>query len=409
MLSWLKTQPKQFATLILLLILGICCRVAEFRPKYTEGDELIYHALIEQIENGKGYTLQGHAILQNEQIDRKQYDQPYFFHPPGGMILFLIFKKIFGIRGFDGVQIMAFILYFLSMLWLGGYLGVNRSSTHLFSLLAVLTCFSPIMVHVTSYHWLDGPLLAFTTCATALFLSGCQRKRRSLVVLAGILMGWAALIKLTALLGLLFIGVLSFGLLDDQQKKQLTIKNVSLFLCPLILLVVSWQLWKWCQWGVLFTQAPGKPSASLMEGNRYIYFVTILRSPWFYLTHTPQVFWTFVPSLILYLSVRTYAQDFRRLSGILLFIGFVLGVHIFLGFFGYSKVLRYVILISPALTLFFVLALQTFLNNRASYSRGFFNLAISFGFLGAGMEVLQGMYTGFKNPYDLILSMMPLF
>ena len=54
-----------------------------------EGDERIYTALVEQLEAGSAYTLQGHPILDEPWIAGGQYDTPLFYHPPGGPLLFL--------------------------------------------------------------------------------------------------------------------------------------------------------------------------------------------------------------------------------------------------------------------------------------------------------------------------------
>jgi hypothetical protein len=93
-------------------------------------------------------------------------------------------------------------------------------------------------------------------------------------------------------------------------------------------------------------------------------FLTVVRSPWIYLTLTPLVLTTMVPSgfllLVRYARERadrslaraSSAFDGHRIAtACLVWILLIIAFHVMLGYAGYSKLLRYVILIAPATTL----------------------------------------------------------
>src|SRR5262249_59958387 len=91
----------------------------------------------------------------------------------------------------------------------------------------------------------------------------------------------------------------------------------------------------------------------LVATNRFVHYTTVIRSPWVYLRLLPTVLWTFLPALAL--LVVQWSDDSIRRKGLalLLWIATVTGVHIGLGAIGYGKLLRYIVLVTPATVLLF--------------------------------------------------------
>jgi 4-amino-4-deoxy-L-arabinose transferase-like glycosyltransferase len=387
-----------------LFVAGVLLRLPMLSVQHQEGDEVIYMSLVAQLDHGRGYSLQHHPLIERGIIDRYQYDRPLFFHPPGGIALFWLAYKVFGEGGFAVVQFGCFAIFFWSMLLLAQGLRITKSNGGLF-VVAFLSAFNPIVVRVTTKYWLDAPLLAFATLACALFVwvwtratagttpfaqdataagarskprrskasvrasrSGNHREVRSVShgrvlgasIVAGIVLGYASLIKLTAFE--IVPGVLLVGMAIARPlawKPFLT--HALCLVVPALLVQMPWEIWQWLVVGSPFPQWAGKPSETLIQSNNYIAFLTVVRSPWFYLTTTPLVLTTIVPATLLHLlgylrgkvepvsSGDASIPDARRLAtACVLWITVVVACNIALGFAGYSKLLRYVILLTPA-------------------------------------------------------------
>ena len=363
---------------------------------YLENDEKIYIALTEQLEAGKGYTLQGHPILLKPWIIREQYDQPLFFHPPGGIELFWLMHRLAGDAGYALVQVFCFAIFFCSALLLGWLVLQPLRATAVLTL-AVLSAFTPIMAHVAGRFWLDGPLLAFSTAAAAVFLLGLNRRSSLLVCLAAVLLGYASLIKLTAVLVLPGIIVVAWAITPREEYRSLVSRSL-LFVAIAGLIQLPWEIWQWRVVGSAFPVWAGKPAEPLVETNPYVHYLTVVRSPWAYVGLLPQVVWTLVPSLCL-LGMQWRDRELRRRGVALVFwIVLVVGIHVVLGASGYSKVLRYVILVVPATVVLFSLvaggAVQAIHEGRwLSGGRNATIAILLLAIVGFGLEVAQGLET----------------
>jgi 4-amino-4-deoxy-L-arabinose transferase-like glycosyltransferase len=345
-----------------LFVMGILLRLPMIGDQHQEGDEVIYMSLVGQLESGHGYTLQHSLIVERGIVDRYQYDRPLFFHPPGGIALFWLSYRLFGESGFPLVQMGCFALFFWSMLFLAHGMKITKTDTGLF-LVALLSSFNPIMAHVTTKFWLDGPLLAFATLGAALFLHSFTKRNAAMAVAAGIIVGYASLIKLTSFLIVPGIFLVCMATARPLKWKMLVTYALCLAI-PAVIVQVPWEIWQWIAVGSPFPQWAGKPSESLIRSNRYVYFLTVVRSPWTYLTTTPMVVTTIIPSVALLILSYTRGRDDRKLksddshlspsyiratgTACLLWMSFVLAFNIALGFAGYSILLRYIILLSPA-------------------------------------------------------------
>jgi 4-amino-4-deoxy-L-arabinose transferase-like glycosyltransferase len=345
-----------------IFVLGVLLRLPMIGGQHREGDEVIYMSLVGQLDNGHGYTLQKSLIVERGIVDRDQYDRPLFHHPPGGIALFWLSYRLFGESGFPLVQIGCFALFFCSMLFLAHALAITKSDTGLF-LVALLSSFNPIMAHVTTKFWLDAPLLAFATLGSALFLHSLKKKNLAIAVAAGIVVGYASLIKLTAFLIVPGIFLVCIATLRPLKWKTF-LAHALCFAIPAVIVQTPWEIWQWMAVGSPFPQWPSKPSETLLRSNRYVYFVTVVRSPWTYLTTTPMVVTTIIPSVaLLLLSYVRKEDDGNANSGAahlstsyvraaasacLLWMSIVIAFNMALGFAGYSILLRYIILLTPA-------------------------------------------------------------
>lgn len=389
----LPASSKGFLLLFIFAVFlaGFLFRLMVFRQPHEEGDERIYQALVEQLELGRGYTLQGSPILESGTIDRMEYDHPLFFHPPGGILLFWILSKLFGPAGFAVTQLLSYTLFFAGMMWLA-QMVVRSDASLALGATAVLAAFTPIAAHVMNHYWLDGPLLAFTTLAAALFVFGTSRGQSRWVLAGGAALGYAALIKVTALFALPGFLLLAWSLRPQMRFARL-VRMGFLLLLPVLLLHLPWELWQWKKIGTLFQPHPGKPSSTLVANNLYIHYITAVRSPWVYLTLLPRVLWT------LTVSVAAWAGHWKnprlRRTGAALagWIVIILVLHIGLGFLGYSKLMRYVILATPASILLF--------GATVAECRGVWAWGLAAGLI---LEVAQGIQTSLAKA-DLIIPL----
>ena len=350
------------AAVVALFLVGLACRLVIFARPHVEGDELIYGALVENLDAGRGYTLQGHPILQKPFVVKETYGRPLFFHPPGGIGLFWLLHRLFGQAGFSLVQLLSYAIFFWAMMLFAA--AVLDPISRLQAILtAALASFTPIMTHVTSRFWLDGPLLAFSTAGAALFLMGIGEKTLIWACLAGVLLGYAALIKPTAILiapGLLGLAR-AIGCRESGRQFGAPRSGRSLFFQGVCLLTITvcilapWEIYQWTVMGNPFAVSPGRPAARLLAFNPYVHYVTVERSPWVYLNLLPRVLWTLVPALLLLVFQWNQAAVRRKGPALAGWIAVPLAAHIGLGFAGYSKLLRYLILVTPATVLLFTL------------------------------------------------------
>lgn len=391
-----------------LFLAGLACRLTIFSRPHQEGDEWIYRALVQQLDAGRGYTLQGHPLLEEGYIVRETYGKSLFFHPPGGLGFFWLMHRFFGETGFGLAQLISYTLFFWAMMLLAKLVLEPMSNLQAI-LTASLSAFTPIMTHVTARFWLDGPLLAAATAAAALFLLGCRRQKLLWACAAGVLLGYAALIKPTAILILPGLIALAWATGPRNSWRTLTVYTL-LLLGTTACFLLPWEIYRWTIVGNPLAISPGRPAPELVETNRYVYFLTVVRSPWSYLSLLPRVVWTVVPSLILF-AFQWPAGTIRRIGlALLIWIAFVLAVNIGLGFMGYSKVLRYVILVTPATILLFSLVVGSTwerLTSRVSPPGGriLIYALLGIALAGATLEIAQGAMTPLVKTSDLILPL----
>src|SRR6266404_3699148 len=103
---------------VVVFFVGLLGRTVILRDRVRlENDEKIYMALVDQLDRGRGYTLEGHSILGEPWMVREIYEQRLFFHPPG-VILFWAMHRIWPSGGFGVAQLLCYAIFFWSMLGL---------------------------------------------------------------------------------------------------------------------------------------------------------------------------------------------------------------------------------------------------------------------------------------------------
>lgn len=390
--------------LLLLFVLGIFLRVPVFFDHHDEGDEIIYSFLVVQLEQGNGYTLQGTDLIEYGILDKQTYGRKLFFHPPGGVGLFWLFESIFGSNGFPMAQMFSYALFFGTMVAASYLLGIPPLGI---ALAGLLSAFNPIIVHVNTHYWLDGPLVAFSALSMAVFIRAVYKRSCFLAVAAGFILGCASLIKITAFLVVPGFVLLAWLLLARPKFKDFIILSACFFAAAAAV-QLPWEIWQWKVLGTPFPGWAGKPSQALIESNQYVRYLTVVRSPWIYLTLLPKVMWSIVPALILY-AVTLNDRKARGLgAAFILWIATVIAFHVVLGAQGYSKVLRYVILAAPPAILLFSMSVPLVLKRfrEGSNARGFYGALLVISALAIVLEAAAGVKSTVLYAIDLIF---PLF
>lgn len=393
-----------------IFLIGLLCRLAVFTMRHLEGDELVYAALVRQLMNGHGYNLIGATILGNPMVGADwpadQYGRALFFHPPGGIGFFWLLAMPLGAKGFDLAQILSFAAFFWSMMALARAVIPTLRGTALY-FVAALAAFTPIMAHVVTHWWLDGPMLALTTLAAALFARAVERGHAGRAVVAGLVMGAASWVKTAAFVAL--PGVLLLGwAVGAVGSRRTTLKLAAVFAAVALLVQLPWELWQWAVVGSPFPTWAGKPSATLIAQNDYVRWVTVTRSHWVYLTLMPRVVWTLVPSIACLLLLRPERRTARITWATLLWIAGVLAVVITLGASGYSKLLRYAVLVTPATVLLAGLAADTVFRQRAQLAGeprplSALQILTILLFFGVALEVGQGFKYSVLTPETAVI------
>ena len=391
---------------VLWFALGLLCRMVVFTGPHAEGDEIVYRTLVYQLETGHGYNLIGSPII-GPNWPADQYGNALFFHPPGGIGLFWLLHAALGDAAFPLAQILCYALFFWSMLALARIVLVPLEGLKL-HMVAALAAFTPMMTQVMSRYWLDGPLLAVTTLAAALFLAAVARRDTRGVVIAALVMGGASWIKTAALVavpGLLLLA----GALARPGTGPATMRLGLIFAAVAAAVQLPWELWQWSAVGSPFPAWAGRPSPALVANNAYVYTLTVARPAWMYLTLMPRALWTLAPSLACLAAPRFDPRARRIALALLGWIAVVLAVVIGLGAIGYSKLLRYAILITPATVLLFGLAAGEAWSrlagprlSPAEKSRA--RLLVGFAAAGLALEIAQGVFTPMLDRKDDLIK-----
>jgi 4-amino-4-deoxy-L-arabinose transferase-like glycosyltransferase len=396
-----------WSTLLVGIVLsaGILARGVVFEGSHREGDEVLYRALMQQMRAGKGYTLRGHPVLSTGWFSREVYDKPVFpQHPPGGILLFLACDQLTPGSGASTAQILSFSLFCAGILLMGRALERGGRPTGAI-FMAIASAFSPIAAHVAVKQWLDAPLLGFATLGSGFYLLGVRRRRWSLVLAGGAFLCYACWIKLTAIGMFPWLLILSV-VMENDDRARFAWRSMAVLVLSALAAVLPWQLWLSAHG--MGIGAAARPGLELLQTNRYVRFITLERSPLVYLTLTPLVLWTLWPSALL-LALHGRRRTASRVQlGLAAWVAGTLLTYVCLGAIGYSKLLRYAILVTPGAILLFSSLAGDLLKRHVPVSRTGWRFAAGLVFVGLGLEIVQGIHLTLQRSDALIVSIAPL-
>ena len=173
---------------------------------------------------------------------------------------------------------------------------------------------------------------------------------------------------------------------------------------------LPWELWQLSVVGSPFPAWAGRPVRTLVETTEYVRYVTVERSPWVYLRLLPCVIWTLVPSFTALAVLRRDRTTVACGAACVLWIGVVTATHVALGIIGYAKLLRLVILVSPAACILFAVAVSgaaAVVRRRTGVARGVAIAVLLLLLAGLAAETAQGLRTLLvdNRAYDLIVPL----
>jgi 4-amino-4-deoxy-L-arabinose transferase-like glycosyltransferase len=363
-------------------------RARIFEVPHLEGDERIYAALVEQLRAGHGYTLQGHPILEQDWMVREQYDTSLFYHPPGGIAWFLLFGTLFGARGPDLAQLAAFSIFFVSAILLAREV-LPRWTVPVAWCVAVLAAVTPIVAHVSVHRWLDGPQLAALTMGAWLLAVAARRGGTGWAIAAGSALGAACLVKMNAPIAFPGVAALAYAASDDAVPCR-RLRAIAIALAVAFALAIPWLLVEYRFFGTVFPSWAGRPSPRLVAENPFIHVITAVRTPWSYLRLLPLTVWTLVPACLTLVVLRPIGRARRVAAALAGWIVLVVAVNMALGGLGYSKLLRYVVLVSPATLLLAGLAAGEGLAAIGGRRRRAAAILVAFLAAGIALEAVHG-------------------
>lgn len=343
---WENAARLSPRVLLGVFAVALVMRGGIFALPHREGDERIYAALLEQVRSGSGYTLAGHPILAQDWMIAEQYDTPLFYHPPGGLVWFALFTTLFGERGWDLSQLAAFAIFFAATLALArdalpSYPAVTSLTV------ALLAAFTPIVAHVSMHFWLDGPQVAAVALCSWLVVRAARSGSTGAAAAAGAMLGVAMLIKMNAAFAAPGMAMLAWAAASEQPARM-KLRTLAIVGGVALVCLVPWLVVEVRVFGTVLPVWAGKPSARLIAENPFVHQVTAVRTPWAYLRLLPQSVWTLVPSLAILAASRPTRRGGRAAGALVCWIAVVTASNIALGAAGYSKLLRYVVLITPA-------------------------------------------------------------
>jgi 4-amino-4-deoxy-L-arabinose transferase-like glycosyltransferase len=264
----------------LIVIVAIWLKVPSLFIEHTETDERIYWQLAENLAAGRGYTLQGTALL--ESLSPHIYDRPLFHHPP----LFAALLTPFAASEMRSAAIV--------IPWLGQVLGIlavaliglrtalqgasgRTAMSPGFWLPLLAMAADPLLGLTASRLWLDSLLTGLVAMAfAALVMATTGTRSRLWMLTAGAFLGLAALTKLTALI---VLPVIIVTILHGEGRWRTRFNSLTWFSVPVCLLVVPWLVLFRLKCGVFLPDWVA-PDLWLREHSDFV--KSALDRPWYY-------------------------------------------------------------------------------------------------------------------------------
>lgn len=264
----------------LIVVVTLWLKVPSILIAHDEVDERIYWQLAENLASGRGYTLQGTALLGS--LSPHIYDRPLFHHPP----LFAALLVPFVLSGARPAALvvpwLGHVLSVLAVALIGWRTALKGSSGRTayspgFWLPLLAMAADPLLGFTASRLWIDSLLTGVMAMAfAALVMATTGQRSHGWLVTTGVLLGLAALTKLTALVVLpVFVVTILRG--GGTWRRRLT--SLLPFATPVCLLVIPWLLLFRLKCGVFLPDWVA-PDLWLREHSDFV--KAALDRPWYY-------------------------------------------------------------------------------------------------------------------------------
>jgi len=291
--------------------------------------------------------------------------QPWFEKPPLYIWLIALAYKVFGVNEFS-VRIWSALFGFGCVILLSFFskkLFLSRRIAFFSSL--SLIGFTQFVKH-SKMGLMDAPLTFFILLGLFFFWIG--RKKDCYLLLVGITTGTAFLIKSFAALSLPII-IIVFAFADGEAKKL--VKNKKLFLGFLIgfLICSPWHIYEYIQWGSTFPREYfthhilGRSFEALFSKNRgALYYFTMLLSQ-----NIPLGAISYLTIPYIFYSLHSEKDRERRAAFILVIAP--VAVTLFLFSLVKTKVITYIMLVYPFLSMSIAVTAERIINIGRSDNR----------------------------------------
>lgn len=190
-----KTIPFSDTRFILLalILFGVVIRVPAIFMPHIENDEIIYQTLADKVsEKFSDYSLQGTDIL--SELPAINYDHPVFHRPPFFVYALALFRAVFGKDFGILLPILSGVLSIFIIFFLGRKMYDGKKA--LLSAFILSSC--PIILFGSTRILMDVVLTVFILVTVWAVFIAAEKERLLWYVIAGILLGAAALTKESA-------------------------------------------------------------------------------------------------------------------------------------------------------------------------------------------------------------------
>jgi hypothetical protein len=317
----------------------------------AEGDERIYWQLAQSLALGGDYSLRGSELLR--ELSSYVYDRPLFHHPP----LFPALLSLFAMADMENAAVLVswlgHVLAAIAVAIIGRHILNQHSDASTltrpaFWLPVLGVSADPLLLFVSRRIWIDSLLSGLTALSVAMLLIAGGKRRRATLAAAGVLLGLAALAKLTALI---LLPVFVFVCIRDEETWKERAISLAAVLLPVVSLVVPWLLVFYSRNGV-FLPSWVKPDERLMQ--LYPFVRAAVERPWYYYVVKLSVVMPLAIAAVWALMGDRALWANRTVQVAAAWFGTVLVVLTVLGINGYGFQMRH---IAPAVTALYVVLL----------------------------------------------------
>jgi 4-amino-4-deoxy-L-arabinose transferase-like glycosyltransferase len=279
-----RPTPGFWPVCLVALVLCTVLKVPALIYPPDEADEQIHWQLAVSLAQRGEYTLRGSALLPS--LSPYIYDRPLFHHPPLYPALLVPFVRAEVQPAAVLVSWLGHLLAVFAVALIGRHALRQQPGSEVtaasprFWLPVMGVAADPLLMFVSKRLWIDGLLAGLVALGMAILLHADGRRRRSVLALAGLVLGLAALAKLTALLLAPLFLVIAVKTDTNWRARARSALAVGL---PVVVLVVPWLLAFHAASGV-FIASWIRPDARSLE--LFPFLRTVVERPWYYYVTT---------------------------------------------------------------------------------------------------------------------------